>query len=189
MQLPTTLTAAVLLALSPAALAQSFETSTTSSAPSSTSSTPAEPTQSGLAGLVAQLPPCAIPCFDTAARGMSCALTDLVCLCSDEKRTGLTISLGTCLNGGLTGDGPEDDACQLSKLATLATDICTEVQNNPDRAELDQASAIVSAALADASPTNGNTQDGDDDSGAARPQSAAMMGVLVAFAGYAALAL
>ncbi|KAI0391234.1 hypothetical protein F5Y17DRAFT_20863 [Xylariaceae sp. FL0594] len=99
-----------------------------------------------LPDLVAQLPTCAIPCFNTGAESAGCATTDFDCLCTRGKDQ-IIASAGPCV----FKDCESDD---FGKLSTLLTQICTEVSENPSPSEVASASNIVTSALAAATPSD-----------------------------------
>jgi len=103
-------------------------------------------TSTDLATLVAQLPKCALKCFQSAATSVNCAPTSFTCLCDQSKRSAFTTSIGGCLLIG-TGGCSSDDT---KKLTTLAGQICTEATDNPTPADIASASNIITAALGSA---------------------------------------
>ena len=175
------------------------------------------PTASGLPGLVAQIPSCAVVCFASAARQVNCDPADFSCLCRAGNAASLGLNAAGCLGGGqlLTGgdnnnnddndnnDNDDDDAndreneCELDDLddlAQLATRICTAVAANPGAAQLAAATSVVSEALARASSSISATAAAPADSGrpngAVRVQSLTATGqMLAAVAAFAAWAL
>ncbi|KAI1822723.1 hypothetical protein F4861DRAFT_540655 [Xylaria intraflava] len=116
----------------------------------------AQNSTASLPDLISQLPTCAIPCFQSAAKAAGCATTDVQCLCGTGKDTFIS-SAGGCL----LGKCPESD---LQSAANVATSICTDVSNNPDPSSLASASSAVSSALAAAGATS------SPDSAATRPE-------------------
>jgi len=192
----------VLLALAAAllaspTLAQSgsgyFITIPTTDLPSATSPPTSFPTgTANLPSLVALLPSCAIPCFDTAAKSINCATTDFPCLCKPSNFNSFAVNIGSCLTGGLGGKaGPSstDADCSISNLSSLAEQICASV-DDADPAALSSASAIAADKLSEtASAKNpSSSSSGGQNTGGARPEGAAM-GMLAVVAAYAVLAL
>jgi len=190
------LVAATFSLLASTAQAQTTTTDNLLPTPTSASSSASSaPTGSDLPSLVQELPGCAIPCFDSAAKSAHCTITDFACLCQQgDTLTSFGISFGTCINGGLGGSGPEDPACNFDKLLATATRICTEFNTgNPSQEEVASASAIVASAVQSDAAAASETKD----SGAAAtvPRSerlgggSAALGTLVVVAAYAVLAL
>ncbi|KAI2635660.1 hypothetical protein GGS26DRAFT_508418 [Hypomontagnella submonticulosa] len=102
-----------------------------------------------LPDLVAQLPPCAANCLSSSSQTAGCAATDFTCLCSEEKRQTFTTNIVACI--GLNSKCSSDD---ISKLSTLAPEICTAVSSNPDPSAVASASGLVSSVIATATPTS-----------------------------------
>ncbi|KAI0381456.1 hypothetical protein F5Y04DRAFT_82143 [Hypomontagnella monticulosa] len=102
-----------------------------------------------LPDLVSQLPPCAAKCLSTSSQTAGCAATDFACLCSEDKRQTFITNIGACI--GLNSDCSQDD---ISKLTTLAPEICTAVSSNPDPSAVASASGLISSVIATAAPTN-----------------------------------
>ncbi|KAI1197888.1 hypothetical protein F5X97DRAFT_301183 [Nemania serpens] len=98
-----------------------------------------------LPDLVSQLPPCAIPCFNRGAEAADCSTTDFQCLCGTGKSSFIA-GAGACIATSCDSDA-------FNSAISLATQICTDVSNNPDPSEVASASAIVTSALGAASPT------------------------------------
>ena len=153
--------------------AQSSTPSTTTQKPATLPSPAPQPTDASLPSLIAQLPTCALPCFASASTQIGCkGPTDFTCLCNSAHATNLATSVGLCIGFGGT--------CDLSKVASLAGEICTVVNGNPSAADLASASAEVSAALATA--TASSTKSGN---AGTRPTGVAMgvaLGAAVAVA-------
>ncbi|KAM7186830.1 hypothetical protein V8F33_011588 [Rhypophila sp. PSN 637] len=154
------------------------------------------PTASGLPGLVSQLPACALPCFQSAAQTVKCTLSDFECLCKSSNIQSFAVNMGSCLTGGLGGNGgpsSTDSQCSISNLTSLAGQICSRVNSAPD-GELSSASAVVSEKLAAATATqtqsgaNSSPTDGSKNE-AGRKHGDAAMGMLAVVAAYAVLAL
>ncbi|KAK3690263.1 hypothetical protein B0T22DRAFT_190986 [Podospora appendiculata] len=171
-----------------------LQTSTTGTAPSTSSTT----TYPGFAGLIARLPTCAIPCFNSAAKQVGCDLTSFACLCSSAHQTSFAIDMAGCLSGGIGGTPIADPACELAKLSALAGDICQAVNASPPQTELAIATSLVSSALvvaseATASPTSSGAAAATSLSAAAvgpvARRDGVAVGVLVVVAGYAVMAL
>ncbi|KAK0648586.1 hypothetical protein B0T16DRAFT_456053 [Cercophora newfieldiana] len=181
LQLQTFLSALALAGLTTA----QFPTSTSLPQPSVTRATapnPPQATATGLPHLVAQLPTCAIPCFETAAKAINCGPTEFSCLCRSNSAQSLALNVGTCIGGpalfgGNNGTRNSDDddsvdGCELDDLddlAKLAGDICAAVAATPAQSDLAAATSIVSEAIAKASATG-------TASGAGRPNNAANVG-------------
>ncbi|GAP90746.1 putative CFEM domain-containing protein [Rosellinia necatrix] len=116
----------------------------------------AQTNSTSLPDLVSQLPTCAIPCYTKGAAAANCSTTDFQCLCGDGKSAFLS-SAATCIFTSCSGD-------DTSNIVNLATEICTDVSQNPDPTEVASASAIITSALGAASATN------SPDSAASRPE-------------------
>ncbi|KAK2057128.1 CFEM domain-containing protein [Colletotrichum caudatum] len=123
--------------------------SATTTAPSSGST--------GIAGLVSQLPTCAVSCIEKAAGTIGCAVTDFACLCNGQEK--LLSTLTPCvLTAGCSSD-------EIAESAKIAPQICAQVANNPAASDIAAASSLVTgeigtatasgaaAATASASPT------------------------------------
>ncbi len=157
------------------AAAQSIApSSTTVQKPATLPTSTQQPTDTtSLPSLIAQLPTCALPCFASASTQIGCkGPTDFACLCNTAHATDLATNVGLCIGFGGT--------CDLSKVASLAGNICSAVNGNPSAADLASASAEVSAALATA--TASSTKSGNAGS---RPTGVAMgaaLGAAVAVA-------
>ncbi|KDN60034.1 putative CFEM domain-containing protein [Colletotrichum sublineola] len=109
--------------------------SATSTAPSSGSS--------DVAGLVSQLPTCAVSCIEKAASSIGCAATDFACLCKSQDK--LISTLTPCvLTAGCSSD-------QIGEAAKIAPQICALVSNNPAASDIAAASSLVTGALGTAS--------------------------------------
>ncbi|KAM7184103.1 hypothetical protein V8F20_012349 [Naviculisporaceae sp. PSN 640] len=197
--LPLAITAALSFLTAPV-IAQSYQQEATGTGyfrtiPTTGSIPTATPTvASGLPGLVSQLPTCALPCFESAAKTVKCTLSDFECLCQSSNLNSFALNMGTCLTGGLGADGgpsAEDDRCSISNLSSLATQICSRVNSAPSQDELASASAVVSEKLAAATATQtGATSTGTPKNEAgARKNDGAAMGMLAVVAAYAVLAL
>ncbi|KAK3348974.1 hypothetical protein B0T25DRAFT_232042 [Lasiosphaeria hispida] len=195
------LTLAVLSTLTLAQLPTSTLSIPSISTPSLTIATVPNPLPTGtsLPALVSQLPACAVPCFDTAARQISCTPTDFSCLCRSDKTTSFSINMASCLGGvTLFGDDDNDDVkdeCDdLDDLAELAGKICVAVAAGPDQSQLAAATTAVSQALARASAT-GSGAAPSATSATGRPNEAgrgvdrASTGMLAAVVAYAVLVL
>ncbi|KAK3312820.1 hypothetical protein B0H66DRAFT_607876 [Apodospora peruviana] len=149
-----------------------------------------------LPGLVSKIPDCAIACFSSAAATLNCGPADFACLCKSDNIQSFSLNIASCLSGGLGGDKkPTDDACSLTNLATVAGEICAEVNaSNPNQSELAAATSVVSEKLASASKTastpssTSSSAAGGNKAPPARPEGAAM-GMLAVVAAYAVLAL
>ncbi|EMR64687.1 hypothetical protein MGN70_008591 [Eutypa lata] len=102
-------------------------------------------TSETLPDLVAQLPTCAMDCFDSSATSAGCTTTDFECLCTTQS---FITNIGACVLLG--GTCSNDD---ISTATDLANKICADVKNNPNPTEVAEASGLVSSALASASPT------------------------------------
>ena len=76
------------------AAAQSQSTGTPASSPTTSSSAPTA-TATGVAGLVAQLPQCALRCFSLAASDIGCDAANLSCLCASSSE--LVAKIAPCL--------------------------------------------------------------------------------------------
>lgn len=161
--------ASLLLALASTAMGQTATSSPTTSTAASPSSGSASTTD--LPGLINQLPRCALPCLESGAETIGCAVSDLTCLCSNSER--LVTSVGGCI---LTAGCSTDD---ISKAADIAPQICSDVNDNPNASEIASASNLIADALSTSSTTSGNA--------AARTDVA--MGAIGAAAAFAALAL
>ncbi|KAK3320305.1 hypothetical protein B0T19DRAFT_446069 [Cercophora scortea] len=167
-----------------------LQTSTTSASTSTT-------TYPGFAGLIARLPTCAIPCFNSAAKQVGCDLTSFACLCSSAHQTSFAIDMAGCLSGGIGGTPIADPACELAKLSALAGDICQAVNASPPQTELAIATSLVSSALvvaseATATATTSGAAAATSSSAAVAPgagRDVVKVGMLVAVAGYAVMAL
>ncbi|KAI0103322.1 hypothetical protein GGR51DRAFT_253569 [Nemania sp. FL0031] len=121
-----------------------------------------------LPDLVSEIPTCAIPCFQDGADSAGCATTDFSCLCSNQSS--FIAGATSCI----LSDCQSDDQ---SKVISVAGQICTAVQDNPDTSAVASASAIVTSALGAASAT----ASADADSAAFRPEiSLGLMGALAA---------
>ena len=146
--------------------------------------TTSSPSSSGtdLPSLVAQLPTCALPCFNTAAQKIGCGVEDLRCLCNANNAASLATNVGLCLGLGTS--------CDLSRVSTVAQQICSVVNSgNVNSAQLSSASAEVSQALASLTTTaTSSSSTGAGMPAVARPTGAAM-GALGAVAALAVLAL
>lgn len=196
--IPLALTAAFALFTSPA-VAQSYQQEATGTGyfrtvPTTGSLPTATPTASGLPGLVSQLPACALPCFESAAKTVKCTLSDFKCLCQSSNLNSFALNMGTCLTGGLGANGGPsgtDSRCSIDNLSSLATQICSRVNSAPSQDELASASAVVSEKLAAATATStGASSTGTPKNEAgARKHDGAAMGMLVFAAAYALLAL
>lgn len=108
MQIANILAATATLLLAPA-FAQSTTTQATQatqaiSTTTSTGSAPATTTTGDVAGLVSQLPECALGCLSSAATDIGCNAADLTCLCS--KSSDLISSIAPCIliSSGCSGD-------------------------------------------------------------------------------------
>ena len=189
----------------PAARAQLPTTTTTGNllptltTPSLTIATVPNPTATALPDLVRELPTCAIPCFESAARAINCAVTDFSCLCRAGNAASLSVNVGTCIGGGqLLGgsssndnDNDNNDGCELEdlgELATLAGQICSAIANNPNQSQLAAATTIVSEALARASATAAATTGAGRQNAAVRAERAGT-GMLAVVAAYAVFVL
>ncbi|RKU43292.1 hypothetical protein DL546_006725 [Coniochaeta pulveracea] len=135
-------------------------TAASTSTPSTTSSSAS--TTTDLASLVALLPTCALSCFVTAAKDISCAPTDFSCLCSSASA--LVTKIGPCIYIS-SGCSSSD----ISNVTSLAPKICSAVNKNATGAAVSAASSIVSTALATVTGTQ--TASGN---GAARTEGAVM---------------
>lgn len=93
-----------------------------------------------LAALVSELPTCAVDCFESASTTAGCAPTNFTCLCGNAK-TAFLNAIEPCILGA--GCSLTD----LTKLASLPTEICNAVNDNPSSADVASASAIVTSAL------------------------------------------
>ncbi|KAK4446571.1 hypothetical protein QBC34DRAFT_411469 [Podospora aff. communis PSN243] len=181
------------------ALAQFTPTSTFTPGqqPSVTMATAPNSQATGLPRLVEQLPPCAVPCFESAAKAIHCQPTDFSCLCKPGSAQSLALNVGTCIGGPALFDGNSgsrndtdaaNDGCELDDLddlSKLAGQICAAVAATPNQSDLAAATSIVSEAIAKASATG--TGDG---TGAGRQNNAgragqASVGMLAIVAGYA----
>ncbi|KAI0514643.1 hypothetical protein F5B22DRAFT_647400 [Xylaria bambusicola] len=119
--------------------------------------------------LVSNLPTCAIPCFESGASAAGCSTTDFDCLCGSGKDTFVS-SAGTCVVTHCDSD-------ELSTAIKTATQLCTEVSDNPDPSEVASASAIITSALGAAEATSSS----DPDSAAYRPEiSLTFLGAIAA---------
>ncbi|KAI1080431.1 hypothetical protein F5B20DRAFT_112781 [Whalleya microplaca] len=101
-----------------------------------------------LPDLVSQIPQCAVSCFSSAAKDAGCATTDFVCLCGDKKSAFIS-SITPCI-----GLGGSCSASDISKVQSLAPEICTAATSNPDSAAVASASNIVTSAVGTATPTS-----------------------------------
>ncbi|KAI1377935.1 hypothetical protein F4677DRAFT_413943 [Hypoxylon crocopeplum] len=132
----------------------------------------AQNNSTSLPDLVLQLPQCATGCLTSAAQAANCATEDFTCLCGTGRDTFISSITGCILTAGCS-------SADISKLSTLAPEICTAVSQNPDPSAVASASNLVASAVATTSPS------ATPDAGA-RPQVA--MG-LVGAAALAALVL
>ncbi|KAF9870748.1 hypothetical protein CkaCkLH20_11850 [Colletotrichum karsti] len=97
----------------------------------------------GLAGLVSQLPTCAVGCLSTAASEIGCSATDFTCLCNSQEK--LISTLTPCvLTAGCSTD-------EIGTAAKIAPQICANVAANPDASAIASASNLVGGALSTAS--------------------------------------
>lgn len=154
------------------------------------------PTASGLPGLISQLPACALPCLQSAAGTVKCTLSDFACLCQSSNLNSFALNMGTCLTGGLGGEGGPSSTnadCSVTNLASLATQICSRVNSAPSQEELSSASAVVSEKLAAATGTQTGASPtgtaGSKNEAGGRKNDGAAMGMLAVVAAYAVLAL
>ncbi|KAK2007727.1 hypothetical protein LZ32DRAFT_43972 [Colletotrichum eremochloae] len=109
------------------------------------SGTPTTPSSgsSDIAGLVSQLPTCAVSCIEKAASSIGCAATDFACLCKSQDK--LISTLTPCvLTAGCSSD-------QIGEAAKIAPQICALVSNNPVASDIAAASSLVTGALGTAS--------------------------------------
>ncbi|KAK2043505.1 CFEM domain-containing protein [Colletotrichum somersetense] len=105
--------------------------SATTTAPSSGST--------GIAGLVSQLPACAVSCIDKAASTIGCAATDFACLCNSQEK--LISTLTPCvLTAGCSSD-------EIGAAAKIAPQICAQVANSPAASDIAAASNLVTGAI------------------------------------------
>ncbi|KAI1385802.1 uncharacterized protein F4822DRAFT_414190 [Hypoxylon trugodes] len=103
---------------------------------------------STLPDLVSQLPTCAAGCLNSSAQSAGCATTDFACLCGDKRESFISSITGCiALSSGCSGD-------DISKLQTLAPEICQAESANPDPAAVASASGIVASAVGTATPTS-----------------------------------
>ncbi|OHE93132.1 hypothetical protein CORC01_11544 [Colletotrichum orchidophilum] len=140
--------------------------SATVSAPSSNSTS--------LAGLIAQLPSCAVGCLATAASDIGCAATDFTCLCASQDK--LVSSLTPCV---LTAGCSTNDIAEAAK---VAPSICAEVQSNPAASDLASASKLVTGALGTATATASSSASATPTPAAAARLTNAYYGMLGAVA-------
>ncbi|KAK1983295.1 CFEM domain-containing protein [Colletotrichum cereale] len=143
--------------------------SATTTAPSSGST--------GLAGLVSQLPTCAVSCLDKAASSIGCGPTDFACLCNSQDK--LISTLTPCV---LTAGCSSDD---IGKAAKIAPQICAQVSNGPVASDIAAASNLVTGALGTASASGAAPTASTSPSAAAVRPTSGYFGVLGA--GIAAL--
>ncbi|KAI0851726.1 hypothetical protein F5Y00DRAFT_229133 [Daldinia vernicosa] len=97
---------------------------------------------STLPDLVSQLPACASSCLNSSSESAGCAATDFTCLCSEDKRQSFISSISGCI--GLSAKCSQDD---ISKLTTLAPEICDAATSNPDPSAVASASNIITSAI------------------------------------------
>ncbi|KAK7753419.1 hypothetical protein SLS62_004710 [Diatrype stigma] len=116
-------------------------------------------TDESLPDLVAQLPTCAMSCFNSSADGAGCSTTDFDCLCSTQE---FISNMGGCVLLG----GASCSSDEISKATDLANQICSDVKNNPTSSDVAAASSLVASAVASASATASST---DSPDAAARP--------------------
>ncbi|OTA99703.1 hypothetical protein M426DRAFT_324890 [Hypoxylon sp. CI-4A] len=107
----------------------------------------AQNNSTSLPDLVSQLPDCAASCLSSSAQDAGCSAEDFTCLCGDKKDAFIS-SITGCIGFG-SGCSQDD----IGKLTTLAPEICTEVNNNPDPSAVASASNIVSSAIGTATAT------------------------------------
>ncbi|KAK1995142.1 hypothetical protein LX36DRAFT_174528 [Colletotrichum falcatum] len=134
----------------------------------------------GVAGLISQLPACAVSCIDKAATSIGCASTDIACLCKSQEK--LVSTLTPCV---LTAGCSSDEIAQAAK---LAPQICAQAGTNPAASDLAAASSLVAGATA-ATATATGTAATSSASPAAAPavrQTTGYLGIIGA--GVAALA-
>ncbi len=150
-------------------------TMTTMTMPSSTSASSSPmPSATGVAGLVAQLPTCALSCFAQSATQVGCTgASDFSCLCNVSKAADLLTKTGLCVGIG--------NGCDIAKTGVIAGQICNALSGGPSQADLSSASAIVSSELATATKKNA----------AAKPTARAIgaIGAMGAAAAFAVIAL
>ncbi|KAK7747455.1 hypothetical protein SLS53_001710 [Cytospora paraplurivora] len=179
MQIANTLAAMAVLLLAPA-----FAQSTTTQAiitTTTTGSAPATTTTSDVAGLVSQLPECALGCLSSAATDIGCNAADLTCLCS--KSSDLISSIAPCI---LISSGCSDD--QQSQISSLATSICNNV-NNSNSSDIASASNYITSALATMTSGSASTTSASGNAALPTGSPVAGMGFIGAAAALAALAL
>jgi hypothetical protein len=102
----------------------------------------AQNSTTSLPDLVSQLPPCALPCFSTAAESASCEPTDFECLCGTQ-RTEFINDIGPCVVISNVCSSQEID-----RAVVLAGQICTNIASDPDPTAVASASNIITSALA-----------------------------------------
>lgn len=166
MQLNNIITSSAMLAGT--ILAQSSKSNATMT---STGSAPLS-TATNLAGLVNQLPTCALDCLDQAAHDVNCVVSDLPCLC--RKKGDLVGSIGPCIllstncsreeqNSELQSP-PEKSISSLCMdlkpdivifkgLATLSETICDDISTSTP-SEIAAASSAVMSVVATAYPNS-----------------------------------
>ncbi|KAK0612027.1 hypothetical protein B0T14DRAFT_607999 [Immersiella caudata] len=186
------------------ALAQFPTTTLEPSVTMATAPNSPQATATGLPRLVAQLPSCAIPCFESAAKTINCTPTDFSCLCRAGSAQSLALNVGTCIGGpalfgggggignnGTSNSDDDDDAndgCELDdldELSRLAGQICAAVAATPNQSELAAATSIVSQAIAQASATGTAGGSGSGRQNNAGRAGQASMGMLAIVAAYA----
>ncbi|KAK1574179.1 uncharacterized protein LY79DRAFT_524421 [Colletotrichum navitas] len=132
----------------------------------------------GLAGLVSQLPTCAVSCIERAASSIGCGATDFACLCKSQEK--LISTLTPCvLTAGCSGD-------EIGEAAKIAPQICLQVSNSPAASDIAAASSLVTGAIGTASASGAAATASTSPTAAAVRPTSGFFGVIGA--GIAALA-
>ncbi|KFY06323.1 hypothetical protein V492_08076, partial [Pseudogymnoascus sp. VKM F-4246] len=123
-----------------------------------------------VAGIVSQIPSCALTCIATAAAGQSCSITDYKCQCS--KMSAIQASATPCV----TSKCKPDDAL---KVLSLTGELCKKVGGGSSGSSAAAGEATTQAAGgaattqaaggADATPTTGASEASPTDDGSVQP--------------------
>ena len=161
-------------------------TSTTSSVTIATAPNTPKATATNLPSLVAQLPPCAIPCFESAAKTINCGATDFSCLCKSGSASSLALNVGGCIGGPqLFGGAGNTDGCDLEDLGNLeklAQSICAAVAATPAQSDLAAATSIVSGAILKASASASASETGRPNNAIKAGAGTGMLAIVAAYA-------
>ncbi|ELR04839.1 hypothetical protein VC83_03658 [Pseudogymnoascus destructans] len=127
-----------------------------------------------VAGIVSQIPSCALTCIATASAGQSCAITDYACQCG--KMSAIQASATPCVT---TKCKPED----ALKVLSLTSELCKKVGTGSSSSSAAAAAATTQAAGGAATTTTLVTAPSSTDEGSIQPSLAATTAATTAAGG------